>query len=846
MVDYVKKFKKGLFAMLGLAVLIGGIIFYQVSGARAATVDVLNGSGNMNSLWTWVQILLATGTSDGATAGSPSGPPSALAQGTGRGKVVQGYFKTGFKTPQGVSLDAASLSLYFKKAITNAPTKFDISWEIRDASDTTLILSGIINSALGNVAWTNYTNNSIDTTQLAVNTNYTLRLYMDGTTANINGSAVQVNWDDVVLNVTYTPDTTPPVTTMTSPTDGSRVKGSVPLQASASDNMGVASSWVYFEYATNTSFTGKTILPATYSGGNVTKSWDTSALNGTYYVRSHVYDTSNLDTYSNYFTYIVDNTGPTVVSATATDKTHVDVKFSEDMDSTSVQTSTNYSITGNGGLSVSSAVIDGTDKSLVHLTTSTQSNGTYTVTVSNVTDLVGNTLGAPASATFDGVTGPTFTVEYYSDSALTTALPVLASKPITKAQTVYLKITANKALTGAPTFNLDAPGAGNDLTGATTTLVSGFSYKGTWVVNAGQGDGDAIITVSANSTDGGSSTNVTPTSGGTATVDCTITSPTLATVNGYDKITLNWSTADSDISTFWVYRSTSDAFTPSVSNLVYTANSGAILSVVDNVAPGTYYYVIKARDTAGNISALSNYASGISMVGPPSFSVQYYSDAALTVPLNVYLSKPITKAQTVYLKITASKAMSVGPIFKLDAPSTDNDVTDVTTVLVSGNTYKGIWNVAFSGIAYDGDAAVQVKGTSADGGVAVYGAPTSGGTVTVDTKISTFNSFTISALVNDASLNWSIPEGDIDKYLIYRSKTEGFVPDGSNLIYTEENGAATTYTNTNVPDGTYYYKIIAQDFAGNAITSTEVSIGLPADLTGPSIVKAEATSKQLI
>ena len=97
----------------------------------------------------------------------------------------------------------------------------------------------------------------------------------------------------------------------------------------------------------------------------------------------------------------VDAISPYVDTATAISATEVDVYFSEPLDQATAETTSNYNI--NNGIGVpSSAVLDGTDPSLVHLTTATSfSNGTtYEVTVNGVEDVAGNVVTSPNTDTF--------------------------------------------------------------------------------------------------------------------------------------------------------------------------------------------------------------------------------------------------------------------------------------------------------------------------------------------------------------------------------------------------------------------------------------------------------------
>ena len=94
---------------------------------------------------------------------------------------------------------------------------------------------------------------------------------------------------------------------------------------------------------------------------------------------------------------------PTVVSALATDSTHLTVTFDRDIAAASVSAA---AFTIDNGLTVSAASGDGSN--VVTLTTSAQTEGTtYTLTVgSAVTDDRGTSVGNPNSTTFTGFVTP--------------------------------------------------------------------------------------------------------------------------------------------------------------------------------------------------------------------------------------------------------------------------------------------------------------------------------------------------------------------------------------------------------------------------------------------------------
>ena len=132
---------------------------------------------------------------------------------------------------------------------------------------------------------------------------------------------------------------------------------------------------------------------------------------------------------------------------------------------------------------------------------------------------------------------------------------------------------------------------------------------------------------SANSNVGTSSTTsftVSPgadTSPPTCTGSCGLTQ---APTSGSNSATLNWNTATDSNSFFYrIYRKTSAITSPAISDLIYEASSGTTSYTDTNVyAPNAYYYVVRARDSAGNEE--TNLQQGSTDVSPqPSSGTTY-------------------------------------------------------------------------------------------------------------------------------------------------------------------------------------------------------------------------------
>jgi hypothetical protein len=107
---------------------------------------------------------------------------------------------------------------------------------------------------------------------------------------------------------------------------------------------------------------------------------------------------------------VTDVTPPTLTSATPVSATQLDVLFNENLDAITSQTAANYSV-NNGVGTPSSAVLDGTDLRLVHLTFATSfTNGLQnSITVNGVQDVAGNAIiGGTANFTYLSFSIPTF------------------------------------------------------------------------------------------------------------------------------------------------------------------------------------------------------------------------------------------------------------------------------------------------------------------------------------------------------------------------------------------------------------------------------------------------------
>jgi N,N-dimethylformamidase beta subunit-like, C-terminal/Concanavalin A-like lectin/glucanases superfamily/Bacterial Ig domain/Bacterial Ig-like domain len=109
--------------------------------------------------------------------------------------------------------------------------------------------------------------------------------------------------------------------------------------------------------------------------------------------------------------------------------------------------------------------------------------------------------------------------------------------------------------------------------------------------------------------------------------------------------------------------------------------------------------------------------------------------------------------------------------------------------------------------------------------------------VLVDTQAPTTpGNFTATGALGEARLSWTASTDDngVAKYNVYRSSTSGFTPSAANEIAEVTSG--TSYTDRSAAAGTWYYRVTAEDAAGNASAPTaQAAATVLADTTAPTV-----------
>ena len=191
-----------------------------------------------------------------------------------------------------------SFWLHIDSAETSTTTAFDkLAVQVRNSSGTVLSTLKTFSNLNKN---TGFAQQSFDLTSFK---GQTIQINFVGT----EDSTLQTSFvlDDFALNVTTpsTTDTTPPATSITSPVNGATVSGTVAVNATASDNVGVTQMQILIDGTLVASNTGATALSF---------SWSTpSVANGTHTIVSKAFDAAGNVGTSSTVTITVSNGTPT-------------------------------------------------------------------------------------------------------------------------------------------------------------------------------------------------------------------------------------------------------------------------------------------------------------------------------------------------------------------------------------------------------------------------------------------------------------------------------------------------------------------------------------------------------
>ena len=377
-----------------------------------------------------------------------------------------------------------------------------------------------------------------------------------------------------------------------------------------------------------------------------------------------------------------------------------------------------------------------------------------------------------------------------------------------------------------------------------------------------------------------------------------------AAVGSVGRATLSWGAAIDNVAVvrYNVHRGPDASFVPSSANrIAQPAGTG----YVDVTVPGTYVYKVTAEDAAGNVGAASNAASatvtadttapsapsglggtvvGATVnltwtgstddVGVARYNVHRGTTAGFTPALGNRIAQPTgpsysdpgLSSGTYYYKVTAEDAAG-----NVSAPSNEHTATvaDATppsapsgvTAITAGNTVNVSWTAATDNVgvvrynvhrgATSGFTPSVVNRIAQPTGTAHADVSLAPGTyfykLTAEDAAGNIGpvSNTASATVLDTtaptaptglaptggagqvSLSWAAAADNVGvaRYNVHRGTTAGFTPGVGNRI---AQPIGTSYVDTGLAAGTYYYRVTAEDAAGNVSAASAEASGTAA------------------
>ncbi len=288
---------------------------------------------------------------------------------------------------------------------------------------------------------------------------------------------------------------------------------------------------------------------------------------------------------------------------------------------------------------------------------------------------------------------------------------------------------------------------------------------------------------------------------------------TLAVAGGVGKATLGWGAATDNVGVtrYDVYRGTSAGFTANVASRVGQPTG---TSFVDVVPAGTYFYKVAAEDAAGNIGPVSNEASGVvttDTTAPNAPTGLGGSVAGSTVNLAWTASTDDVGVVRYNVHRGTSAGFTASAANRIGQP-TGTTFPD-TGLAIGTYFYKVTAEDAAGNVS---NVSNEISATIADATV-----PSAPGTLTAGVAGSTVN------------LAWGAATDNVgvSRYNVHRGTTSGFTPSAANRI-----GQPTglSFADTSVPAGSYFYKVTAEDAAGNIGPVSNTASATVADTTAPS------------
>ena len=343
-----------------------------------------------------------------------------------------------------------------------------------------------------------------------------------------------------------------------------------------------------------------------------------------------------------------------------------------------------------------------------------------------------------------------------------------------------------------------------------------------------------------------------------------------STVNGHN-VSLEWTPSNDDVGTvgYDVYRSATSGFTPDSSTFIGSVTSTSYED--DNRPAGNWYYVVTARDAAGNVSAPSvqeqatvtdppppdvtltvtptedTYVHGVNKTtnyGKESSLAAYGSpDLESFLRFNVPAAPAGEQFSAASLRLTTTGISAAGSTNSEQIKVASNSWSETTTTwntkpsvgaLIGTLPPTTVSSTSYD-ISLDHDAIAGMVGTTAS--LAVLGTGTDGfwfssrevSNAALRPRLtlqfvsgppdtsppSQPTNLAAAVNTNRVTLDWTDATDDVGvtRYDVYRSTDSSFMPSPGTQI---GDTATSTYEDSAPATGTYYYRVVARDAAQNS------------------------------
>jgi len=291
-----------------------------------------------------------------------------------------------------------------------------------------------------------------------------------------------------------------------------------------------------------------------------------------------------------------------------------------------------------------------------------------------------------------------------------------------------------------------------------------------------------------------------------------------ANVTG-SNVALSWtaSTDNVGITGYDIYRSATSGFTPGLDSLVGSVAGTSFGE--SSLAPGTWYYRVIAKDAASNTSAASSQATAV--IAAP-------DTEAPTAPAGL---DAVVGGSSVALAWSASTDDVGVTGYDVYRSSTSGFTPAPETLVgsVAGTTFND--SSVASGTWYYRVIAKDAAGNRSD--------PSAEATAVIDgpdtQDPSAPTGVATNVTANSVEVTWTAATDNVavTGYDVYRSSTSGFIPAPESLVGSV---VVTSFTNNAVSAGTWYYRVVAKDAAGNRSAASAEASAIVAPAPPPTVL----------